>query len=251
MPDDRARPQQRGSCDRDSGRLQGFAPPKAGIEPRDSAPAESRLAKQALVLDWDGTVTARDTLHMAIERFGDLDVFRELEEELGRQLTLDEVIATEMATMRRPLDEVVGWLARARPGAAGVPRARRGVRPVDRLGRVPRADRADPRAGGHRRAGRREPRRGRSRRLARDVPGRDRPAPSAASGASGARSRRSARSRTSETASPIAASRSRRSGSSPARASRAGWTGRASRTSRSGTSTTCSARWRARSSRPP
>ena len=33
-----------GSCDRDSGRLQGCAPPKAGIEPRDSAPAESRPA---------------------------------------------------------------------------------------------------------------------------------------------------------------------------------------------------------------
>ena len=86
MPD-RARPQQPCSCDRDSptrsGGLQGFAPPQAGIEPRDSAPAESRLAKQALVLDWDGTVTERDTLHMAIERFGDLEVFHGLEDELG------------------------------------------------------------------------------------------------------------------------------------------------------------------------
>ena len=27
-----------------------------------------------VVLDWDGTVTERDTLHMAIERFGDLEV---------------------------------------------------------------------------------------------------------------------------------------------------------------------------------
>jgi 2-hydroxy-3-keto-5-methylthiopentenyl-1-phosphate phosphatase len=104
------RPQERGSRGRDSGRLQGCAPPKAGIEPRDSAPAEFRLAKQALVLDWDGTVTARDTLHMAIERFGDLTVFVALEEELGRRLTLDEVIAAEMATIRAPLDEVVGWL---------------------------------------------------------------------------------------------------------------------------------------------
>ena len=123
MPDDRTRPQQRGSCDRDSrtrsGGLQGFAPPKAGIEPRDSAPAESRLAKQALVLDWDGTVTERDTLHMAIERFGDLTVFVALEEELGRRLTLDEVIAAEMATVRGPLEQVVAWLAehvRVRPG---------------------------------------------------------------------------------------------------------------------------------------
>ena len=34
-----------------------------------------------LVLDWDGTVTERDTLHMTIERFGDLEVFREMEGE--------------------------------------------------------------------------------------------------------------------------------------------------------------------------
>ena len=47
---------QRGRCDRDSGRLQGSAPPQAGIKPRDSAPAESRLASK-VVLDWDGTVT--------------------------------------------------------------------------------------------------------------------------------------------------------------------------------------------------
>jgi 2-hydroxy-3-keto-5-methylthiopentenyl-1-phosphate phosphatase len=73
----------------------------------------------ALVLDWDGTVTERDTLHMTIERFGDLEVFRAMERELERELTLDEVIATEMATIRAPLNEVVGWLlehVRVRPG---------------------------------------------------------------------------------------------------------------------------------------
>lgn len=64
----------------------------------------------ALVLDWDGTVTERDGLHMAIERFGDLDVFDALEQELGKTLTLDEVIATEMATIRAPFEEVRGWL---------------------------------------------------------------------------------------------------------------------------------------------
>jgi HAD superfamily phosphoserine phosphatase-like hydrolase len=64
----------------------------------------------ALVLDWDGTVTERDTLHMAIERFGDLGVFHGLEDELGRTLTLDEVIAAEMATIRAPHDEVVAFL---------------------------------------------------------------------------------------------------------------------------------------------
>ena len=53
----------------------------------------------ALVLDWDGTVTERDSLHMVIERFGDLEVFDALEEELGGRMTLDEVIALEMATI--------------------------------------------------------------------------------------------------------------------------------------------------------
>ncbi len=64
----------------------------------------------ALVLDWDGTVTERDTLHLVLERFGDVDVFRALEEEIGRRLTLREVIACEMETITAPLPEVVGWL---------------------------------------------------------------------------------------------------------------------------------------------
>ena len=63
-----------------------------------------------LVLDWDGTVTQRDTLHMAIERFGDLTVFRALEEQVGRELTLNEVIDIEMATISAPFEEVLGWL---------------------------------------------------------------------------------------------------------------------------------------------
>lgn len=73
----------------------------------------------ALVLDWDGTVTERDGLHMAMERFGDLDVFAVLEEDLGRTLALDEVIAAEMATIRAPREEVVAFLVeqvRLRPG---------------------------------------------------------------------------------------------------------------------------------------
>lgn len=123
MPDDRTRPQRRSSNDRDSrtrsGGPQGPAAPKAGSEPRDSAPAASRLAKHALVLDWDGTVTERDTLHMVIERFGDLTVFVALEEDLGRRLTLDEVIAAEMATVQASREDVVAWLVehvRIRPG---------------------------------------------------------------------------------------------------------------------------------------
>jgi 2-hydroxy-3-keto-5-methylthiopentenyl-1-phosphate phosphatase len=72
-----------------------------------------------LYLDWDGTITERDSLHMVIERFGDLEVFHALERELERDLTLDEVIAAEMATISAPFDEVVDWVlenVRVRPG---------------------------------------------------------------------------------------------------------------------------------------
>lgn len=72
-----------------------------------------------LYLDWDGTVTERDSLHMVIERFGDVEVFHALERELERELTLDEVIAAEMATVSAPFEEVIGWVVenvRVRPG---------------------------------------------------------------------------------------------------------------------------------------
>jgi 2-hydroxy-3-keto-5-methylthiopentenyl-1-phosphate phosphatase len=74
-----------------------------------------------LVLDWDGTVTNGDTLHAAIAEFGDVGVFRAMEEEIGRRLTLQEVIAVEMKTISAPLDEVVGFLVETvslRPGFA-------------------------------------------------------------------------------------------------------------------------------------
>ena len=63
-----------------------------------------------LVLDWDGTVTEVDSLHLVLERFGDVDVYRRVEESLGRSLTLHEVIAVEFETVRAPLDEVVEFL---------------------------------------------------------------------------------------------------------------------------------------------
>jgi 2-hydroxy-3-keto-5-methylthiopentenyl-1-phosphate phosphatase len=97
MSHGRTGPQRRGSFDRGS----------------------ARLAAPALVLDWDGTVTERDSLHMVIEEFGDLTVFDALESEVGGRLSLDEVIALEMATITAPLHEVVDWLleyVRIRPG---------------------------------------------------------------------------------------------------------------------------------------
>ena len=63
-----------------------------------------------LVVDWDGTVTERDSLHMVLEHFGDLDVYRAAEEALGQRLSLNEVIAMEMRTVRAPLEEVVVWV---------------------------------------------------------------------------------------------------------------------------------------------
>lgn len=74
-----------------------------------------------LVLDWDGTVTEVDSLHLVLERFGDPNVYRASERALGRRLTLHEVIAVEFATVRAPLEEVVEWLL-------GVVRVRCGFR---------------------------------------------------------------------------------------------------------------------------
>src|SRR5438046_10196006 len=73
-----------------------------------------------LVLDWDGTVTERDTQWMLVEEFGDREVFARVEEELqGGRMTHRDVMEVEYATIRTPLDEAAGWLvehARVRPG---------------------------------------------------------------------------------------------------------------------------------------
>ena len=73
----------------------------------------------ALVVDWDGTATAGDTLHAAIAEFGDTDTFDAMESDIGSRLTLQEVIAAEMATISAPLAEVVRFLLETielRPG---------------------------------------------------------------------------------------------------------------------------------------
>lgn len=72
-----------------------------------------------LVLDWDGTVTEVDSLHMVLLEFGDVGAYERAEEDLGRRLTLHEVIALEFETVTAPLPEVVAWLCenvRVRPG---------------------------------------------------------------------------------------------------------------------------------------
>jgi 2-hydroxy-3-keto-5-methylthiopentenyl-1-phosphate phosphatase len=82
-----------------------------------------------LVLDWDGTVTERDTLDLVLERFGDAEVYERAEADLDRGATsLNQVIAAEFATVNAPLDEVNPWLletARIRPGFAELARRHR------------------------------------------------------------------------------------------------------------------------------
>ena len=72
-----------------------------------------------LVLDWDGTVTERDTLELLIERFGDIATYRRTGALMGRRLSHDEALARSFATVRAPLDEVVSSVVgavRVRPG---------------------------------------------------------------------------------------------------------------------------------------
>jgi 2-hydroxy-3-keto-5-methylthiopentenyl-1-phosphate phosphatase len=82
-----------------------------------------------LVLDFDGTVTERDTLDLLLEEFGDPEIYHRVEAELDAgRMTLNEVIAEEFATVTAPLDEVVPYVleeTRIRPGFAELARARR------------------------------------------------------------------------------------------------------------------------------
>lgn len=72
-----------------------------------------------LVLDWDGTVTERDTLALVMEWFGDAATYRRNGERMGRSLTHDQALEGSFATVRASLPEVVDRLlgnVRIRPG---------------------------------------------------------------------------------------------------------------------------------------
>jgi len=72
-----------------------------------------------VVLDWDGTVTERDTLALVVEWFGDGATYRRNGPLIGRSLTHDEALARSFATIRARLSEVVDRLrdtVRLRPG---------------------------------------------------------------------------------------------------------------------------------------
>jgi 2-hydroxy-3-keto-5-methylthiopentenyl-1-phosphate phosphatase len=79
-----------------------------------------------VALDWDGTVTAIDALHVVLEEFGDQETYEAHEARLGRELTLHEVIAGEFRTVQAPVEEVATWLcenAELRAGFAEFARA--------------------------------------------------------------------------------------------------------------------------------
>src|SRR5918995_1571406 len=72
-----------------------------------------------VVVDWDGTITVRDSLVQVIHEFGDPALLAELEPRVGVDLTLHEEIALEFKAITTPLDEVARWVVRnieVRPG---------------------------------------------------------------------------------------------------------------------------------------
>lgn len=75
---------------------------------------------RTLIVDFDGTVTEQDLLDEVAQRFGDVDVYREVDEGLDEdRLTLHEVLRREFEPVRAPLAEVVEWAldnVRIRPG---------------------------------------------------------------------------------------------------------------------------------------
>jgi len=72
-----------------------------------------------LVVDWDGTITARDSLVQVIHEFGDPALLAELEPRVGVDLTLHEEISREFQAITTPLEDVARWVVRnveVRPG---------------------------------------------------------------------------------------------------------------------------------------
>jgi 2,3-diketo-5-methylthio-1-phosphopentane phosphatase len=63
-----------------------------------------------LVLDWDGTITVRDTQWMLLERFGDRTIFDRTEDGLGRTLSYRDVMESQLATISVPPDEAIAFL---------------------------------------------------------------------------------------------------------------------------------------------
>jgi 2-hydroxy-3-keto-5-methylthiopentenyl-1-phosphate phosphatase len=75
---------------------------------------------RTLVVDFDGTVTEEDLLDTIAIRFGDPEVYHEVDDGLDEgRLPLREVITREFQPVRTPLEDVVRWElenVRIRPG---------------------------------------------------------------------------------------------------------------------------------------
>ncbi|HVS84959.1 MAG TPA: HAD-IB family phosphatase [Gaiellaceae bacterium] len=84
-----------------------------------------------LVLDWDGTVTERDSLWMLLDRFGDPEVFARVEGKLvAGEISFRQVMELEFATVTAPLDEVLDFLLREVRIRAGFAELARAYRPL-------------------------------------------------------------------------------------------------------------------------
>jgi 2-hydroxy-3-keto-5-methylthiopentenyl-1-phosphate phosphatase len=69
------------------------------------------MAERTLIVDWDGTITERDSLLMVLEQFGDWAECERLGEDLfAGKITLREEIERQFATVHAPKDEVVAWV---------------------------------------------------------------------------------------------------------------------------------------------
>ena len=55
-------------------------------------------------------MTEVDSLHMVLREFGDVGVYERAEGDLGRGMTLHEVIALEFSTVRESIEHVAAWL---------------------------------------------------------------------------------------------------------------------------------------------
>ena len=161
-----------------------------------------------LIVDWDGTITERDSLLMVLEQFGDWEECERLGEELfAGKITLREEIERQFATVHAPQDEVVAWAVenvRVRPGLHELA----ALHPLvvssgfhELIDPVLEREGVQVELAG-------EPDRGEPERLARRSGASCRSAPCAASRASARRFRRRARSSTSATATRTAAPRS-------------------------------------------
>jgi 2-hydroxy-3-keto-5-methylthiopentenyl-1-phosphate phosphatase len=84
-----------------------------------SNPQESG-AERLIAVDWDGTITERDILQPIAYEFGDPEIVAALDRGLDEgTVTLRDEIVGEYATVRAPLEEVLGWAferTRIRPG---------------------------------------------------------------------------------------------------------------------------------------